>query len=270
MPRLPTIAGYLRTSARSIWRAGVDFIYERSCPSCHRELPDVDPADRGGPRLCDPCAAELAPPVQYACDRCGAPVGPYLDTSDGCIHCRQESFAFNRAIALGAYDGALRLAALAIKQPDGAPLAAAVADLFWQRSELELRNLVADVVVAVPHHWIVRLARGHNPAETLAAVLASRLGLPFARRWLRKIRHTPSQTSLTYTERRANLRGAFRAQRTRRLAGRRVLLVDDVLTTGTTAHRATRELLKAGAAAVVVAVVARGIGRAGGGGGGAP
>jgi predicted amidophosphoribosyltransferase len=254
----------LRSVAAATWRAGVDFVYERPCPRCRTELAHAPSAEPIWPWLCAGCAADLAPPLEFACFRCGAPAGPYLDTTGGCVHCRDDRFAFERAVALGVYDEALRLACLSIKQSGAEPFAAALAHVLWQRMSAELLALDADAVVAVPHHWIVRLCRGHNPAATIAGVLAARLRRPFLRTGLKKIRHTPSQTGLTRTERRANLRGAFRAGRRKRLAGRRVLLVDDVLTTGTTAHRAARALLDGGAASaasVVVAVIARGIGR---------
>lgn len=259
--KLDRVAEGLQSLAAATWRAGVDFVYERPCPRCRTELSDVPSAERIWPRLCAGCAADVAPSLEFACVRCGAPVGPHLDTTGGCVHCRDDRFAFERAVALGVYDDALRLACLSIKQADAEPLAAALGHLLWQRMSDELAALAADVVVAVPHHWIVRLSRGHNPAATIAGVLAARLRRPFLRAGLRKVRLTPSQTALTPTERRANLRDAFRAGRRKRLAGRRVLLVDDVLTTGTTAHRAARALLDGGAAAVVVAVIARGIGR---------
>lgn len=260
-PKLARMTEGLHSFAAATWRAGVDFVYERPCPRCRIEQAAAASAERIWPRLCDGCASDVAPPVEFTCFRCGAPVGPHLDTAGGCVHCRDDRFAFERAVALGVYDDALRLACLSIKQRDAEPLAAALGHLLWQRLGDELTALKADVVIAVPHHWIVRLSRGHNPAATIASVLAARLRRPFLRPGLKKIRHTPSQTALTPTERRANLRGAFRVGRRKPLAGRRVLLVDDVLTTGTTAHRAARALLDGGAAAVVVAVIARGIGR---------
>ncbi|MEX1096485.1 MAG: phosphoribosyltransferase family protein, partial [Planctomycetales bacterium] len=118
----------------------------------------------------------------------------------------------------------------------------------------------AACVVPVPHHWTDRLRGRPNAAETVALVLARRLRVEFAGSILCKTRRTPAQASLTPAQRRTNLRRAFRA-RGRIPAGITVLLVDDILTTGTTAHEAARHLRSAGAERVLVAVLARGLGR---------
>jgi predicted amidophosphoribosyltransferase len=94
-------------------------------------------------------------------------------------------------------------------------------------------------------------------SRALAHVLAARLGLPCRPRWLHRIRNTPQQTRQAPSARSENVRGAFATRRGRQLAGHTVLLVDDVMTTGSTASEAARALRGAGAARVVVAVVAR-------------
>ena len=198
------------------------------------------------------------PAVARYCGRCSAPVGPYLDCRDGCGHCRDDRFAFETVIAIGEYVGALRQAVLAAKAGGGRPAAAWLADRLWDRRGDELAGLGRCLVVPVPQHWTKRLAASHNAAESIAGRLAGRLKAPVAASILRKVRRTPAQASLTPSGRRANLRAAFQARP--RVAGHRVLLVDDVLTTGATADRASRALLAAGASGVTVAVVARGIG----------
>jgi ComF family protein len=108
-------------------------------------------------------------------------------------------------------------------------------------------------IVPVPMRRLKLLfERGYNPAELLAVRLARELGRP-VRRWLKQVRPTASQTSLTGAERRENPRGAYRARR----AGGAVLLVDDVLTTGATASECSHELLRAGASGVYLAVIGR-------------
>src|SRR5438034_8182713 len=106
-------------------------------------------------------------------------------------------------------------------------------------------------------YWLKRMWRGTNPAGTVAMAVARRLELPMVSRALTCVRLLRRQATLTPPQRRRNVRGAFRAARPAKIAGKRVLLVDDVMTTGATAHEGSRALLEAGAAAVYVATVAR-------------
>lgn len=245
----------------AVWRAGSDFIYPSVCAYCGRELESPAGATEKGPSLCVDCRAGLVPEPGPSCRRCAAPVGPHLDTSDGCIHCRDERFAFETVVRLGVYDAMLRTVCLRSKHPGGEALAAAAAELLWDVAREGLRATGADLVLPVPQHWTRRLRRSHNPAETVGRILARRLHVPFRAHILCKVRRTPDQARLTPTERRTNLRGAFRARGGEWLSGRSILLADDVLTTGTTAQQAARTLRRAGARRVVVAVLARGIGR---------
>jgi len=123
-----------------------------------------------------------------------------------------------------------------------------------------LREFSIDAVVAVPHHWWRRFRRHVNSADILANRLARKLGVPLLREALHKVRRTPRQVTLPASKRRTNLRNAFAAELPEKLQSATLLLVDDVLTTGTTAHEASKVLLSAGAGKVVVAVVARGVG----------
>ena len=110
----------------------------------------------------------------------------------------------------------------------------------------------------VPQHWSRRLfGQGHHAAETIAATLARLLKADHVPSILKKIRRTPDQATLPATRRRTNLRGAFRTRAAVGLTGATVLLVDDILTTGSTANESAKALLAGGAGRVVVAVVAR-------------
>ncbi len=111
-------------------------------------------------------------------------------------------------------------------------------------------------MVPVPLHWRRQMARGYNQAERIARPLAKRLGRPLITA-LRRTRATPPQALLERPHRRANLRGAFRGRRSSAIRGRRVLLVDDVATTGATLHHASAALRRAGAASVMALAVAR-------------
>jgi predicted amidophosphoribosyltransferase len=114
-----------------------------------------------------------------------------------------------------------------------------------------------DIIIPVPTHWLKRLWRGTNPAATIARSIAHELELPVAETALICKRLLKRQATLTPPERRRNVRHAFCASRWAAVAGKRVLLVDDVMTTGATAHEGARALLEAGAAAVYIATVAR-------------
>ena len=170
---------------------------------------------------------------------------------------------YDEARTLGKYEDALREAVLKIKHPYHEPLAAGLGQqLAGQLMERPFGE-PPELVVPVPMFWLQRLWRGTNAAETLALAVAQSLGLPIAtnllvcRRWLKK------QSTLNTQERRRNVRHAFRVSWRYRVSWRdtvrntRILLIDDVLTTGATAHEAARALRQASAAAVYVAAVAR-------------
>jgi predicted amidophosphoribosyltransferase len=251
----------LTTGIRTLAHAAVNFVYPPSCPLCGGET-DQGAADVTlEPVFCSDCRNTVAPHIENSCGICGAPVGPYLDAAEGCIHCRTDNFRFERVYCLGVYDDVLKHACLRAKTPQGRPLATALAALLWdcQGEAIQLEGI--DLVVAVPRHWLRRLTAGSGAAETLAETLASRLQVEFVRPILAKVRRTPAQSTLPPYRRRSNLRRAFRVKDSRPLKGATVLLVDDVLTTGTTANEVSRALLSSGANRVFVAVPARGIGR---------
>ena len=248
----------IRDRLLPVFRAGLDFIYPPVCALCESMVERSDESRGPAERLCSECVGRIAPRVPHRCRRCSAPVGPYLDTRAGCVHCHSESFAFARAFSIGPYDGALRQACVMAKERDPG-LSIALTDRLMSVAADELHSAVIDVVIPVPHHWTERLMRRHLPPESMARTLARRLQATFRFDLLVKTRRTPAQTDLTPTERRANLRNAFACPGVN-LRGAMVLLVDDVLTTGTTAHRCSVELRRAGAGRILVAVAARGIG----------
>ena len=162
---------------------------------------------------------------------------------------------------MGVYEGPLKHACLRMKKPSGETLTAACAELLWEERENDIRKWKPDFVVAVPGHWSDRIIRGYNAAATLAERLSRRLHAPWDRHILKKTRRTAKQATLSASLRRTNLRHAFRIARKRNVRGTTALLVDDVLTTGSTAHEVSKVLRKAGVACVIVAVLARGLGR---------
>jgi ComF family protein len=179
-----------------------------------------------------------------------------------CPQCRGLKLRYDQARALNHYEGAIREAVLRCKHARYEALASA---LGWQLAQ-QLRAIPFDpppeLVVPVPMFWLQRLWRGANSAESMAIAVASELQLPVAtdllvcRRFLRK------QSTLKPDERRKNVRHAFRVSWRYNIRDARLLVIDDVMTTGATAQEAARVLRDAGAAAVYVAAVARGRGTA--------
>jgi len=151
----------------------------------------------------------------------------------------------------------LREAVLRMKSASGEGLAESLGRVFGEVARARLCDTGVEVAVPVPLHWRRWWARGYNQAEAVARELAGCLGVEFAPRALRRVRHTPQQVQPTASARAENVKGAFRVRARASLTGRGVLLVDDVMTTGSTAGEAARVLRAAGASRVVVAVLAR-------------
>jgi ComF family protein len=196
--------------------------------------------------VCDDCWTAISRFTPPLCDRCGDPLLSWRGLV--CHRCAARSPLISRSRAIGSYDGTLRAILHAFKYDGcrslarglGARLAIAAAPVLS----------TADVVVPVPLHRGRERARGFNQARELAAGL----GLPVLD-VLRRIRATPSQTGLPAPARRDNMRGAFALRRHLDVAGLRVVLVDDVSTTGATIE-ACAEVLRAGGASDVSAATA--------------
>lgn len=175
------------------------------------------------------------------------------------MECRNESFGFERAVRLGRYDEKEQLgyAVLRMKSRGGEGLADAMGRTFAEARADALRALEVDCVAPIPLHWWRRMTRGYNQSEAVARELASGLNVSFEPQLLRRVRWTPQQAQPTRAARQANMKGAFRVTRGARLAGRTVLLVDDVMTTGSTLSEAAKTLVEAGAERAVAAVLTR-------------
>lgn len=233
--------------------AVADLVFPPRCTCC-----DVKCQSRlGEPLWCPDCDRQLALAGRPCCPRC-ALLCPAADAEEGpCPNCRGRKLLYDEARAIGPYDGLLRRAVLQIKHPHYEALAAGLGQRLAQRLHAQPFREPVQIVAPVPMFWLQRMWRGANAAEPIAQSVAQQLGLPLAvsllvcRRWLRK------QSTLKTDERRRNVRGAFRASWRFNVRGARVLLIDDVMTTGATAQEAARALRAAGAASVVVAAVAR-------------
>lgn len=186
---------------------------------------------------------------------CAAPfVTPHpLDSAGRCGLCRRGLSGFDAVYTFGFYDGKLRKLIQLFKYGNTPTLAGPLGRLM--ASALP-RERAFDLIVPMPMHWKRRLERGFNQAALLADVASRRLGFEVVPA-LRRRKATARQAGLTGAQRRANLSGAFGVPRPELVSGKRVLLVDDVLTSGATAGAAARVLKRAGAVHVAVLTVAR-------------
>lgn len=210
--------------------------------------------------ICPACLARIQPVCPPLCWCCGRPFasGRAADSRRPlCRLCRDELYAFDHARSFAIYDDIVVRAAVLLKREPVAPLGRWFAERLAEVVAREPDVFRADVVVPVPLHAARQRQRGHNQAELLARPLARRLGLPLGTLLLVRTRPRPERQKLTRRQRWETVRGAYETRQGVQVDKLRVLLVDDVLTTGATLDACARALRGAGAAKVVAVTVAR-------------
>lgn len=206
--------------------------------------------------MCSDCLQEPAPfAAEYFCVSCRTPFQNRfpLDEQGRCALCRAGLRGFDAAYCFGAYEGTLRSLIHLFKYGGMKPLAKPLSRNLIRAMPSDSRF---DVVVPMPLHWRRRWQRGFNQAQLLAKAVARRRGVPIVNAVVRT-RATQSQAGLSNAKRRGNVTGAFRVTSSAAVHGLRVLLVDDVLTTGATASACALALKRAGAKSVAVITLAR-------------
>ena len=192
------------------------------------------------------------------CDLCGDPVAGSVEHDFICYACSAERPAFDGARSAARYDGVVGEALRQLKYEKALWLAPDLAELLQHCLHAEYQEGDFDLVVPVPLYHVRQRERGYNQSAVLARELAARIHCRSAAGTLQRIRPTATQTNLTAPQRLSNVRNAFQSRRGKQLAGRRVLLVDDVMTTGATVNACSKALKEGGAASVHVLTVARG------------
>lgn len=243
----------VKSNSRGKW--ALDLLLPLQCLGCGG-LVDTS----GG--LCASCWLAITFIGDPLCDVCGLPFefadpGSHVDSAVQCASCVRQPPVFGHARAVMAYDDASRHLILTFKHGDRTDAAPAYAR-WMARAGADLLAR-ADLLVPVALHWSRLFSRRYNQAALLSREIALLYPVPAVPDLLVRTRRTPSQGRLGPSARRRNVGGAFKVRKkyAARLAGARVLLIDDVMTTGSTANASARALLRAGAAAVDVLTLSR-------------
>ena len=244
-----SIIGHLRGALAHAAKFALDIALPTQCVACR------EPVDGEG--VCAECWAKLSFIAKPCCPRLGIPFvydpGPELLSMEAIAN----PPAYRRARAAVRYDDVARTLVHALKYQDRTDLAPTMGR-WMARAGRELLD-EADVLVPVPLHWRRAWGRRYNQSGALASEIGRQSGVKVASEALRRVRPTEQQIGLSRAQRAANVQGAFKVapDRTADIQGRRVVLVDDVLTSGATSDACARALLRAKAAEVDVLVFAR-------------
>ncbi|GAU83124.1 hypothetical protein BIWAKO_03047 [Bosea sp. BIWAKO-01] len=238
------------TASRLGMRSAISLVYPPSCVACRGATAEAQ-------GLCPACWSGVGFIERPYCERLGTPFA--VDLGDGVVSpaAIAEPPAFARARAVCRFDGTARELVHRLKYGDRLELAITLGRMMTQAGREIL--VEADCIVPVPLHRTRLWRRRFNQAAALATVVARQSGVALAPEALTRVKRTKQQIGLTRPQRVENLQGAFKVLPKMRatIAGRRILLVDDVLTTGSTVNAAARALLRAGASHVDVLTFAR-------------
>jgi ComF family protein len=232
---------------KAMLRAFLNLIYPPRCYVCGK------PSEKPLCAICHTSIELIKPPI---CEKCGKPVARAVER---CRDCRERRISFSQARSLAIFDGTLKEAIHALKYRRGRRLSQAFTQLMV--SSLNSSFAEIDLITFVPMSRGKKRMRGFNQAELLARGLARKLQKP-VKPLLVCTRFTMDQSRLSPAERRANVRGAFELLRNtessrRSLAGKKILLIDDVYTTGCTVNECALVLRRAGAHEVRILTLAR-------------
>ncbi len=242
------------TSFQTWINVGLGFLYPEICQLCGEQRAT---AKEGF--VCRRCWSHvrfIKPPF---CERCGLPFEGDLTTPFECSNCREMELHFSAARSAVVARGAVREIIHRYKYQRALWFEPFLAGLLLRETVPALRGQNWDLIVPVPLHPLKQREREFNQAERLAVHLGAAANIRVNKKLLRRVVFTSTQTRLTRPQRAANMRGAFAMRHGARLDGERVILVDDVFTTGATTSACAQALLAAGADDVCVWTVARGV-----------
>jgi len=243
---------WLRSRLTSAALTAGGLLFPPACLLCSAEVEELQ-----GPLLCLPCRDSLWQRNGSFCPKCALPYPELPNPTGDCAQCREHKPHFDAARTLGLYQLAVRQAVLRVKHAAFEPLTMQLGKLLAARLRSDAFDPAPDAVAPVPMHWLKRLWRGTSAAEILAQTVARELQLPCIADLARCKRFNAKQSHLPAGQRWDNVRDAYAVGWGFELKGARILLIDDVITTGATCSAIARELKRAGAERVYAAAVAR-------------
>lgn len=217
----------------------LNILYPRCCPLCHRILEDPELL------VCSRCAASVRPVPQPRCMRCGKPV---REGEEYCRGCSGGKRSFDQGRGIFLYDQRMKASILRYKYDGRRQYGDFYARAMCRYAEADIKRWKPEMILPIPLHPRKLRMRGFNQAEYIADRVGGYFGIPVRSGMLKKIKNTGSQKKMDREQRRYNLLKAFAADP--EVKGRRILLIDDVFTTGSTIDAAAKCLKNAGASSV--------------------
>lgn len=234
-------------------QALLDVFYPRTCLYCRSNI-----NYHCEQYICGNCRKNIPFVNERHCSRCGSVLGQYSVTSEvkGCAFCRSEHLYHDSLTAIAYYDGAIKVLIHKYKYERQRFLYKAIGDFLRTNKKLAELMREIDIVVPVPLYWRKKLQRGFNQSELIAREIHRAFLTPFSVNNLIRIKNTTSQTRLSKNKRYSNVQKAFFVKNPAIMKGKRVLLVDDVLTTGLTMRECAKKLKETGAKSIHLLVFA--------------
>jgi competence protein ComFC len=230
----------------------LDILYPRHCFACDNSL-----HEEINTYICVSCQEKIKNIWVRRCVKCGFELGPGITASNnGCPECENTNLKLEKSFFVSDYKAPIKNLIHQFKYKKHMCLATPLGHLLIKLLSKEIICEI-DVIVPVPLHWKKKQKRGFNQSKLMAKKICKKLSLPISVNNLHRVKNTLSQTQLSRQQRQKNVYGAFKVKNPEKFTKKNILLVDDVLTTGTTASECAKSLKNAGANKVFLIALAR-------------